>query len=72
MVPDLLARSPESVNTAFPRITGYTLGDVREAYRAILQGSEISDDTKASIRAARDSGRSFQGVLLNDRRGGTP
>ncbi|MGC9128375.1 MAG: EAL domain-containing protein, partial [Acidithiobacillus sp.] len=60
------------VNSAFTRITGYTLDEMRGQNCAILQGDNTNADTKASIRAALSHGEEFHGEILNYKKDGRP
>lgn len=58
-------------NAAFTEMTGYSLRDLFGQSCAILQGPETDPTTVEMIRAALQSGTTFNGRILNYRRDGS-
>ncbi len=58
-------------NSAFTRITGFTLTDIAGRNCACMQGVGTSGETMSRIREALAEARSFSGEILNYRKNGT-
>ncbi len=59
-------------NSAFTRITGFTLAEIAGRNCDFMQGPATSADTISRIREALNNARSFSGEILNYRKNGTP
>ncbi len=70
------ARRPDNpaifVNPAFEEITGYRAEETLGRNCRFLQGPETDDSVIGALRVAVAQRRSFQGLLLNYRKDGTP
>ncbi len=59
-------------NSAFTRITGFTLMDIAGRDGGFMEGAATSGETISRIREALADTRSFSGEILNYRKNGTP
>jgi len=59
-------------NSAFTRITGFTLAEIAGRNCDFMQGPATSVDTISLIRESLNNARSFSGEILNYRKNGMP